>query len=397
MRNVRYLFKRKTRDNFKWILFLIGITFFYLNLIEISRQFKVTKCNCKQQNISNIYENVNQNFTQSKKEVPLTTVAIRIENQNKKEKEKENEKKMDKVINFEYPLNVDMAKLVEDVKKGKKVFHQPINVYKSKVIKNCETKCKLKLKTSKLILFVIKSAAQNLERRRAIRETWGKEITVDGFIIRSVFVVGISKNRAVEANIKKEFEKYDDIVQYDFYDQYYNNTLKTIGAINWIITYCKQVTFVLFVDDDYFVSPQNLVKSLKELSKEQIKSLYMGHVWRIPNPVRNPKFKWYVSHVEYPFHKYPPFINAGSYVMSLNTIIDMQIAIQYTQLFRLDDVYLGIVAYKLKIKLLENDNFRVRQIKHAKESIKNIIASHGFKDPYQLKTVWRFYHEIIKT
>lgn len=402
MRGGKRVAKCVDKDNIIIVIILIFVTFIYASLFETTVENTVITCTREEKIIDDrsIIQKAPNTLlqTMTEKSDMVFTKTSKIKGKYQKKKIIKTKTPRVKLLNFNYPLNIDMVKLVKDVKEHKTVFYKPINVYKYKLVKNCESVCGLKMEdTSKLLLFAIKSAAKNFNEREIIRETWGKEIRIDEFIIKRVFIIGLSNSVVAEKNISTEYKKYGDIIQYNFDDRYYNNTVKTIGTINWITTYCKQVSFVLFVDDDYFVSPQNLVTTLRNLTNTQIRKLYMGHVWYVPAPMRNPKRKWYVSHSEYPFNRYPSFINAGSYVMSMHTVVDMQVAIQYTQFFRLDDVYLGIVAYKLHIEPLNNKEFRIMQINITRKAIETVIASHGFRNSVGLTKAWEIHLQIIKS
>ncbi len=63
--------------------------------------------------------------------------------------------------------------------------------------------------------------------------------------------------------IEKESALFGDLVQGDFHDNYYNNTLKTMAGLRWAAEMCPTSRFYLFVDDDYYVSPRNLLRFLR--------------------------------------------------------------------------------------------------------------------------------------
>ena len=68
---------------------------------------------------------------------------------------------------------------------------------------------------------VIHSAPENLKYRTAIRKTWGKEL-------KRVFVLGQSSK--YDDQIKEEYEKFGDILQFNFVDAYRNMTYKHLSA-----------------------------------------------------------------------------------------------------------------------------------------------------------------------
>ena len=74
---------------------------------------------------------------------------------------------------------------------------------------------------------------QNCAERAAVRNTWGnprifQEFLPEGQKTKLIFIVGVPKNKRNQSMINYEAELYGDIVQVDFQDHYYNNTLKAI-------------------------------------------------------------------------------------------------------------------------------------------------------------------------
>ncbi|OWF55303.1 Beta-1,3-galactosyltransferase brn [Mizuhopecten yessoensis] len=118
---------------------------------------------------------------------------------------------------------------------------------------------------------------------------------------------------------------------------------KKIAAI---FKFCQNAKYVVLIDDDYFVSPESLV-GLLEYSAEvrNTQRLYIEHKHSNSKPRREKESKWHVSYSEYPFDMYPDFINAGTIIMSMEFVIEAQIAMIYTKLFRLDDIYLAIFTF----------------------------------------------------
>ena len=102
------------------------------------------------------------------------------------------------------------------------------------------------MKNGPKILFVIKSAVTNLERRMAIRQTWGFERRFPNAPIRTVFLLGVSQEDGVKKSINDEDSKFNDIVQSDFLDSYDNNTLKTMSGFKWAIENCHYASFAVF-------------------------------------------------------------------------------------------------------------------------------------------------------
>lgn len=49
----------------------------------------------------------------------------------------------------------------------------------------------------------------------------------------------------------------------DFRDAYYNNTLKTLLGLRWLVEICPNYRYAYFVDDDMYVSLKNLLKFIR--------------------------------------------------------------------------------------------------------------------------------------
>ena len=100
-------------------------------------------------------------------------------------------------------------------------------------------------------------------------------------------------------------------------------------------------------------------------------------------PIRDRFSKWFVSIEEYPYNRFPPFINAGAYVISIKTLRTLYIASQFVKPFRFDDVYLGILA-KDGIELYHSERFWMDNI----DDLNYTIASHDFQDTKELDNIW---------
>jgi hypothetical protein len=91
------------------------------------------------------------------------------------------------------------------------------------------------------LLLVIKSKVTHFENREVIRNSWAQ---LDEFgHIKRVFTLGMSYAHETDiiASVKAENARYGDIVQQDFVDYYYNNTIKTLMSFQWVIENCFQV------------------------------------------------------------------------------------------------------------------------------------------------------------
>jgi hypothetical protein len=71
------------------------------------------------------------------------------------------------------------------------------------------------------------------------------------------------KLRPLEYTLTAESGRYNDIVRGNFLDSYYNNTIKTMLAMRWLVETCPNYRFAFFVDDDMYVSIKNLLRFVR--------------------------------------------------------------------------------------------------------------------------------------
>lgn len=106
------------------------------------------------------------------------------------------------------------------------------------------------------------------------------------------------------------------------------------------------------------------------------------------HPSRGESNKWYIKIDEYEYNIYPPFINAGAYVMSQRTMKRMFLASRFVKMFRFDDVYLGILAKKCGIIPYSSKKFWVRRGPFSGTNMKSAIASHLYYEGHKLEDIW---------
>jgi hypothetical protein len=304
---------------------------------------------------------------------------------------------------FHYPYDGDIQNFVEQLRANVTPHVPPINFYNFTFTLAHTDKCK-NVESLRLV-FLVKTAPQNWKRRVAIRSSWGFERRFSDVEIRTVFLVGQTTNE-LQKEIDREDREFNDLIQADFLDDYYNNTFKTMMGFTWATRYCPNARFYMFVDDDYYVSTKNLLRFIRnpanyprylepigrrlsqfDFDLDEAVVLYTGFVFR-SSPHRHRTSKWYVSLEEYPYDLWPPYVTAGAYVLSREALLDMYYASFYTQHFRFDDIYVGLLAYKCKIEPFHCNEFYFGKLKYDPQDYKYVVASHGYEDSKEMLTVW---------
>lgn len=171
---------------------------------------------------------------------------------------------------FVWPFDGDVQRIAALKRRGQPTDQEPINLYNYTFLKPCDTKCRSSdgdLLAPRLV-FIVKSAIRNYGRRQAIRNTWGFERRMSNVVIRTVFVLGVANGQepepvALQHLVDVESDQYRDVVQADFHDSYYNNTIKTMTGFRWAIQNCPRSQFYMFVDDDFYVSAKNVLNFVR--------------------------------------------------------------------------------------------------------------------------------------
>jgi hypothetical protein len=188
----------------------------------------------------------------------------------------------------------------------------------------------------------VKSATKNFYKRNCIRQTWGRDSNSGNR--KLIFILGY--NEEDQENVKTEAAKFKDIVQENFQDGYWSNTLKMEMAFNWIIKYCGNIRYSVFVDDDMYLNVPNALNYLHSVDERRLENLYSGLLVEEPFPTRDYFNKHYISRQDYPFDCFPPYIPSGTVFFNKAVIKKIHKLIPYIPHFREDDVYLGMLAQK---------------------------------------------------
>ena len=333
---------------------------------------------------------------------------------------------------FKYPIFGNISIYIDELQKGLKPSVTPyMNHNYTFFISNSHT-CdktkepnKLQLqedqnKSSKLELAIlVKSAVSNVEQRNVIRKTWGDEKQLKRLVtIHTVFLLGYPGDENAQNKLLEENSKFHDLVQGDFTDTYFNNTIKTLMGFQWASIFCEKSNYYLFVDDDYYISVKNLIyflqnpskyeeyaekmntkyeipnkapqaslEVLEHIPKIKSKDFYAGYVCNVP-PVRDRSSKFFMGLEEYEYNLFPPFINAGAYVVSQKTMKTFFLASHFVKMFRFDDVYIGLLAKKCDIKPYHSKRFWRFREDRSIEDLNYTIASHEFHNPNELQDIW---------
>ncbi|XP_005430653.1 beta-1,3-galactosyltransferase 5 [Geospiza fortis] len=240
-------------------------------------------------------------------------------------------------------------------------------------------------KNPPFLVLLVACSSQQLDARMAIRHSWGRERTVAGKRLVTLFLLGSPGDPSQQAGLAAEGQTYRDIIQKNFTDTYYNLTLKTMMGMEWIHRFCSQASFAMKTDTDVFVNVFYLTELL--LRKRKSTGLFTGFLKLHEYPIRTRRSKWYVSREEYPGATYPPFCSGTGYVLSSDVASQIYNISESVPFIKLEDVFIGLCLDKLKIQLEElhsEQTFFPERIRFSVPRFRKIVTCHGIKPAEQL-------------
>lgn len=243
---------------------------------------------------------------------------------------------------------------------------------------------------------MVTSAPENLDKRKAIRKTWGSWPQV-----RVVYLIGIPTEESDELRngVDDEVSAFGDVLQIDLVDTYRNLTLKTCALVMWAFQNSwpeRQV--VIKVDDDTCVHMPLLTSVLDEFTD----GIY-GEYRNSGEPIRPEDIafeRWGLSEQEYAPSTFPPHVQGAFYVIAESSLGELHANLFVPKFLFLEDVYLtGLVARAANVSVqpmpsgtevnpMDPDSNWRRQ--------KTLLAQHQCTEKFQYRFWWYKRRKTIK-
>lgn len=219
------------------------------------------------------------------------------------------------------------------------------------------------------VLIFIESNAINVERRKAIRNTWGLLILQQALNFRIVFGLGLGGLSLSQVTILRESYRYNDILQENFPESFHNLALKSVMGLKWVITHCSNADYVMKTDDDFLIHVPNLLKILKKYSQGD--NSLLCHENRIRRILRKelkkrvpPAYgKYIVKNEDLPGEFFPPYCAGMGYIFSNQVARKLYQAAVTTPYFFIEDAYItGFCRQKAGISLSDHPSITLKPI-----------------------------------
>jgi hypothetical protein len=171
-------------------------------------------------------------------------------------------------------------------------------------------------KRARVLVIGVISALENVDRRNAIRRTWGQLLSrrdIEG-VVDLRFVVGEGNSTAV-SDID-----FVDLLRVPVRDSYRNVIHKVLHFCSWACQHFE-FDFLMKSDDDAFVALPWLLMALAKLSSRY--QVYLGHFWTGP-PIRDANHRNSLPSSSYPFDALHPYAHGASYILSADLVSYIQ-------------------------------------------------------------------------
>lgn len=256
------------------------------------------------------------------------------------------------------------------------------------------------------LLLVIKSSPVNYDRREVLRKTWAKERLHNGVWIRRIFIsgtmdAGFEKDR-LNKLLKLEQREYNDILQWDFSDSFYNLTLKQILFLEWMERNCPNARFLLNGDDDVFANTDNMVEYLQSVKDNNgSKHLFTGHLIQNVGPIRSSGSKYFIPVQVQESNSYPPYCGGGGFLLSGYTALVIYKMSQSISILPIDDVYMGMCLAQAGLGPVSHMGVKTAGLQIPSSRLdgydpcyyKEILLVHRFL-PAQMYLMWHRIHDL---
>ena len=136
-----------------------------------------------------------------------------------------------------------------------------------------------------------------------------------------------------------------------------------MSAMKWIALNCDHVKLVMKTDCDIFI---NIPKVAQFLTHQDLSmpNTILGQCYTGSIVKRDSSHRYYVPMEEYSSRYYPSYCSGQGYVMSLHTLRSLVRISYFIPKIRMEDAYLGVCAYCLKVKInsISNLHFEFQDI-----------------------------------
>eukprot|EP00088_Acartia_fossae_P008304 TRINITY_DN13959_c0_g1_i1.p1 TRINITY_DN13959_c0_g1~~TRINITY_DN13959_c0_g1_i1.p1 ORF type:complete len:414 (-),score=26.26 TRINITY_DN13959_c0_g1_i1:109-1311(-) len=230
---------------------------------------------------------------------------------------------------------------------------------------------------TELLVFVV-SAPGNLERRKAIRETW---LSLHDSEIRGYFVIGIADLPSdTQKAIENDDKEFGDLVLLDMKDSYNKLTEKVLRMLEYADENFNARLFMK-CDDDTFVHTRALLREMKE-EKYRSPRIYWGYFAGRSSIVKTGKW----AETEYNLcDRYIPYALGGGYILGWDVLKHIARMGGMLATFKNEDVSVGTWLAGAKINRIHDQRFDTDS--RSRGCLDSYLVTQN-KKPYVMRAMW---------
>lgn len=160
-----------------------------------------------------------------------------------------------------------------------------------------------------------------------------------------------------QSQIQNEQQRFGDLLQGNFLENYRNLSYKHIMGLQWSSTYCSKARFIIKIDDDIIYDIFHVKRYLDALELENPKltsspELLAGYILDSKPVIRNQANKWFVSEQEYAGNVYPSYLSGWLYISNPKTAARLVEQANKSPIFWIDDTWVtGVLRESLRIPM----------------------------------------------
>ncbi|XP_022122845.2 beta-1,3-galactosyltransferase 2 [Pieris rapae] len=186
------------------------------------------------------------------------------------------------------------------------------------------------------ILVMVTTAPSHTEQRYAIRNTWATRLP-------TLFILGLSGEELQNLNDRHE----DDLIVYEFKDDYQNLTLKVALMVKWASEKCSSVNYFIKTDDDMLLNPWQLERIVRDKPDADL----IGYKFVNAELDRNENSKWYLPSWLYPEEFVPEYLSGTAYLINGKHLKAIFFEAHKVPLINIEDIYITYLVAKRKLGL----------------------------------------------
>lgn len=189
------------------------------------------------------------------------------------------------------------------------------------------------------VLFFVHTATTHWTHRAAYRDTLADPPASSLFNWTMVFFIGRADDNLLTSLWNRlEAEALGDLVILPFLDTYRNLSAKFVGGMQWVLTHCSKVRYIVKLDDDLVVEPFRLTEYLRCNMKPDSRNLHCSVLAR-QSVIRHKDSPWFVPQELFQEHQYYVYCAGMAIIMTLPVMRDLYRWSRLIPPYSVDDAY----------------------------------------------------------